>query len=307
MSTFQCPICGSTQHRDFRRFSSTYPLLPEGITRPHTVEVELRQCAGCGLEFTQKFLENHEFDALYEKDEIYSTSGYIYEGKIAPKYTFDTAGYLHALFQKPGAMLEIGFLSPDLLLAFREQGWQVYGLDLDAAAVAKAAAAGFAAHAGKLDAAAFPGTNFDLIVASAVLEHVEQPVAFIQAIRDRLNPGGHVMLQLPNASSLNAFVSRLSPHNWDMYAEPGHVFHYRRRHLVRLLEENGLEVRHYATSTIRIRGKVPFLPGRFPRLERRVKALIHRSPAFLAVYTAFLRLLDTLKLGDTHVIVAARR
>ena len=40
--------------------------------------------------------------------------------------------------------------------------------------------------------------EFDLVIASEVLEHVEDPEAFLVALKGHLNDGGHILLTVPN-------------------------------------------------------------------------------------------------------------
>ncbi|MCL2913052.1 class I SAM-dependent methyltransferase [Shewanella corallii] len=44
------------------------------------------------------------------------------------------------------------------------------------------------------------GAQFDLITASHVLEHLVSPVAFLSALGSRLNPNGHMFIEVPDAS-----------------------------------------------------------------------------------------------------------
>jgi SAM-dependent methyltransferase len=43
-----------------------------------------------------------------------------------------------------------------------------------------------------------PSRHFDMIIASEVLEHVEEPASFLADLRDRLNEGGNLVITVPN-------------------------------------------------------------------------------------------------------------
>jgi SAM-dependent methyltransferase len=49
-----------------------------------------------------------------------------------------------------------------------------------------------------LDSELGAGTKFDLVVASEVLEHVDQPELFLRSLHERLNPGRYLVVTVPN-------------------------------------------------------------------------------------------------------------
>ena len=75
-----------------------------------------------------------------------------------------------------------------------------------------------------------PG-DFDLVAALDVLEHLDDDRASLATLSDRLKPGGKVLITVP------AF-----PFLWSHHDEQHHHRRrYRKRQLVRLIRENGLE------------------------------------------------------------------
>ncbi len=65
---------------------------------------------------------------------------------------------------------------------------------------------------------------FDLIIASEVIEHVEDPVEFLNSLRMRLTPMGYMVLTLPNGygpyelASLVETIMRLTGVYWTLHA-----------------------------------------------------------------------------------------
>ena len=45
----------------------------------------------------------------------------------------------------------------------------------------------------------YPGQKYDLITSFFVLEHIQEPVAFILSLIDLLAPGGALVMEIPNA------------------------------------------------------------------------------------------------------------
>jgi SAM-dependent methyltransferase len=64
------------------------------------------------------------------------------------------------------------------------------------------------ADLGRLDwTHVFPGTQFDCIIMADVLEHLADPAATLQAVRQRLRPGGCLVVSLPNIRHISALYA----------------------------------------------------------------------------------------------------
>jgi len=138
-----------------------------------------------------------------------------------------------------GRLLDLGCALGVLLGVAREAGFDAYGLDLNAAAVADARREfGDRAHAGPLDDTAFPGVRFDAITLIDVLEHVPDPEALLETLASRLAPEGVIAAVLPDAGSLTA---RLFGRRWPHYNEE-HLFYWSASNLRTFLQERGWRV-----------------------------------------------------------------
>jgi 2-polyprenyl-3-methyl-5-hydroxy-6-metoxy-1,4-benzoquinol methylase len=303
---FRCPVCSGQTWRVKQEIHSHLRNIPDGLTRPPEIRVIIGKCEICGLEFNRDWLEGKDFKTLYTNNKIYSVADYAYKNGIRPKYTIDPIRILETYRKPPGDILEIGFLDTSLLEELSRHDWQVEGVDLDNLAVQHACQLGFTAFCGDIHDVYFRGKEYEVIIAFGVLEHIGQPVAFLRRVHQLLSPNGLLLLQLPHPGSLNAFLSRFSGQGWDMYCEPGHIFHYRKEHLLKLLDDHSFRILHYETSTIRIRGKIPFSPVRLPKFERQIFKLVHELPLFLWIYTLVLISLDIFQAGDTHLLIAQK-
>ncbi len=99
---------------------------------------------------------------------------------------------------RPWQILEVGCGTGWLAAELAAYG-RVTGLDLSDAAIAVARERYPEVEFRAFDASAapLPGGN-DLVVASEVLEHVEQQAAFVERLVDAVAPGGFVLLTTPN-------------------------------------------------------------------------------------------------------------
>ncbi len=86
--------------------------------------------------------------------------------------------------------------------------------------------------------------RYDLFIACDVIEHTYDPQRFVQAIFDRLNPGGVVFIQSPifrpdlGYSYSRPFVERTE----DMLHPYGHTFLFSSHAISRLFVKAGFEV-----------------------------------------------------------------
>lgn len=78
----------------------------------------------------------------------------------------------------------------------------------------------------------FEGESFDLVVALDVLEHIDDDLAGLRALRDRLRPGGWMVITVP------AFSFLWSHHDVVHH----HKRRYRKKELTRLARQTGLSL-----------------------------------------------------------------
>jgi SAM-dependent methyltransferase len=85
----------------------------------------------------------------------------------------------------------------------------------------------------------FPGDTFSLIVMSSFLEHEVNPLPLLRRCRERLRPGGRIVLKVPNFASLNR---RMRGAQWCGFRWPDHVNHFTPGTLTAMVRQAGLEV-----------------------------------------------------------------
>jgi SAM-dependent methyltransferase len=101
-------------------------------------------------------------------------------------------------------VLDLGCRSGAFTRHFLE-GNQVVGLDVDQAALAKAAELGIETVVGDVDdPLPFPEASFDAVVAGELLEHLRFPDGLVAEARRVLRPGGVLVGSVPNAFRLQS-------------------------------------------------------------------------------------------------------
>jgi SAM-dependent methyltransferase len=145
-----------------------------------------------------------------------------------------------------GRLLDVGCGSGELLQHFTAQGWEPYGIDPSAAAVAAARRRGAEAHEGTLQDHPWRDETFEAIVFQHSLEHVVDPVAALEEARSLLAPGGVLAIAVPNWSSWQRSLFR---GRWFVLDLPRHQQHFSPRALTGLAKKLGLEVEDVGTSS----------------------------------------------------------
>ncbi|MDJ0847465.1 MAG: class I SAM-dependent methyltransferase [Myxococcota bacterium] len=127
-----------------------------------------------------------------------------------------------------------------LLRDFGPPEWELVGVDFDEENVEKCRAAGFEAHASRMEEFREGEGSFDAVVMLQLIEHVEDPVEICRRVFALLRPGGHFIVETPNLAGLDyrAFEGRY----WGHYHFPRHWNLFSTDSLQRMLEEQGFEI-----------------------------------------------------------------
>lgn len=138
-----------------------------------------------------------------------------------------------------GRLLEIGCACGFLLVAARERGFAVQGVEMSAWASAYARETyGLDVKTGSLETANPPPASADVVVMADVIEHLVDPRRTLAHIHRVLRPGGRLLLLTPDVGS--AVARLLGPRWWGLLDD--HYVYFSRRTLGRLLEREGFAV-----------------------------------------------------------------
>lgn len=127
--------------------------------------------------------------------------------------------------RKTGELLDIGFGAGDVLVVAREMGWTVSGVEVSAPAVEHAKKMGLDVKYGDLNSAGYPDNHFDVVTASEILEHCDDPSDLINEVYRILRPGGLFWATTPAATGLSFRIMGL---DWTMLYPPEHQQLYSR-------------------------------------------------------------------------------
>jgi SAM-dependent methyltransferase len=248
-----CPLCASTVIRYHLNIKAT-PAFSTSI------------CADCGFIFMNPPFSTKTIQSFY-------TEGY-YTGKAEFSYTDERrterfSAHVHrarlntiSRFVSKGRLLDIGS-SFGLFLKTAADRYEPWGVELSEYA-ANWSAENTGAHIfhGSVDAFR-PEIRFDVITAIEVIEHIAEPVAFLEKCYSLLNPNGLLVLQTADMSAWQAIRAGAQYH----YFLPGHLSYFTERNLSDALRRAGFRtVRAFRPVDFGLSAKLRKSRGSFKRL-----------------------------------------
>jgi len=136
--------------------------------------------------------------------------------------------------------LDVGCGNGMYLLFLKRLGWDVTGFDIASHVDAAVSEAGIPVLTGSLESLLPYRGAFALISMWHVLEHLPDPAADLQRIRDLLSHDGSLLIGVPNSASITAKLMRSYWYQWDL---PRHLNHFTPGSMVRLLNKTGFRVK----------------------------------------------------------------
>lgn len=223
--------------------------IDEKVSCPLCGEVSLRwlfekkgrqfhACPTCGLEKQVPLPTLAELQAYYDSQ---FDSGMYQTFTSAEQMKTMTAKQrlkeITPVIKPQGRWLDVGCANGVFVREAAALGAAAEGVELSSVAVKQAIDAGLPVRCGGLeDVEEAPG--FDCITAFDVLEHVLDPLGFLQDIASRLKPGGHAALTMPDKSSI--FAKLMGP-RWWFYIPEEHLHYFDHDIIRQLMVKVGLE------------------------------------------------------------------
>jgi SAM-dependent methyltransferase len=202
----------------------------------------IERCRGCGLMLTVPLRSDEELMALYEAsyfDEWLETRPRDGGGLQARLADHEPRAVLVSSLRPPGRLLDVGAATGLFLETARRYGWEVAAVEPNADAWRAAQEQfGFPVAAISLGNVE-RGDGFDAVCFWHSLEHHADPAAALRVARNLLRPGGLLLVECPNAGSLDR---RVAGTRWDGWHLPWHTVHLTPATLEALTARSGFEV-----------------------------------------------------------------
>jgi len=212
----QCPLCGNGDNR--RRFTSYL------------------RCANCGLVFRSSIPSAAELDHYYQsawaspQDAVDATGATGPE--LAKAYARKLAVSLGRSDFRGVRILDYGAGKGDMLVAMRDLGAEVFGVEPYGHGNLEEQGTRTFRSIQDLP----KNFEFNGILSTDVIEHVECPWRTVAELRQRLEKTGWLYLATPNADSLSA---RVLAGRWTQAANPGHLHLFSPNSITLMLRQCG--------------------------------------------------------------------
>ena len=207
-----------------------------------------RRCATCDLVFTTPPVPPESLDVYYPET-YYGQRNVRFKGIFEWLVHWFSARRVRKIcgMHAPGRVLDIGCGRGQFLDQLRSLGWQALGAELNAHAACHAREVlHLDVTVGPFDPRAYAPHSLDAIVLWHVLEHLPHPDQVFQSAANLLQPGGILVIAVPNFASWQA---RFSGTGWFHLDIPRHLSHFSESWLRTRLAAVGFriaEVNHYS-------------------------------------------------------------
>jgi SAM-dependent methyltransferase len=233
------------------------------------------KCLACGLGVLDPRPEPDQLTHLY--DRAYFESHY--HGELKPdsdRMTQRLKQESHRLrffrpFKKAGRILDIGCGRGYFLLACRQKGYAVEGVDVSADTASYVnSVLNIAVHLGSVDSLALPDASYDVITLWHSLEHTADPNVYMENARRWLKDDGILVVDVPNHEGFDA---RKIGGKWAQWDLPFHFYHFTPHSLETLLGLHGFDIvrrKSYLSEYVKGKLEKAAIPGALARIIARL-------------------------------------
>ncbi|MGC8640248.1 MAG: class I SAM-dependent methyltransferase [Isosphaeraceae bacterium] len=204
---------------------------------------QIVRCNRCGLMYSNPRTKAPDHVNLSRADPNFNplTPGNwrILKEKIQVRDYDRTRKLLNNLRPERGKLLEVGCGLGYLLAAFRDDGWDVLGVEPYYQACRYAGAElGIEVKNAILETAEFPDESFDVVLLNHVIEHIEDPLGTLREVNRVLKPGGHFVIETPRYDTLSFKLLGRRERSINC---GGHIYFFTTQTLKNLYEAAGFE------------------------------------------------------------------
>ncbi len=215
------------------------------------VRCEIWQCGTCGMIFPDPMPV-----PLGGLSQHYATDADEFFANHDPQEKINTARLIlddaESMTGGKGTLLDIGAGRGETLKLALERGWTAVGIETSETFAAYAEkSAGARLYTKPIEECGFPAEEFDVVILSAVLEHLYEPRSMLAEVSRVLKPGGLLFVDVPNERGLvfkmGNLYQRLRGRTWCVNLSPTfppfHLFGFSPGALKTMLAQEGFDLK----------------------------------------------------------------
>lgn len=236
-----CPACGGHDVQDL----GALPDYPRRLFcgRPIDQDIipgHLMSCNSCALQFRHPVLSEENLTALYE-----SLPDSIWEGGIEDRPYWPALKRQLDQHSRGKRVVDVGCFTGGFL-RWLPPDWIKHGIEPGTMAAAQAASGGVKVLGRTAADLETCGEKFDAILACDVIEHLTQPVRFMEQLSGALAPGGCLIIL---TGATDSWPYRLLGRHFWYGSFPEHVTFYCRQWFEWVAPKTGLSLVHHEFLT----------------------------------------------------------
>jgi len=271
-NNLKCILCG---------FSGGHiPVVP--VVLYGSYPQQIFQCPSCRLAFAHPAPLREEFFEIYSKAYFQSDSrytGFVDYSKSRSRQYGEGRIFTKKLkkLRHSGKMLEVGCATGFFLEGvYSVGGWEAHGVELSEWAATEAnKKPGLKVTAGTLEEAEFPVDSFDVVVIRDLLEHVTNPVIFLERCHEVLKPGGRIFIKVPNGRcNLQPCIDANRKYGEPVNITQAHLFYFEPENLRTLMKRCGFRIIDFYAVGLK-RGLRAL--GYIPKIKRKDSTRLHAT------------------------------
>jgi len=274
----KCKFCNTDQTEEFKVYES-----------PHNKQLyTLYQCQKCLSRFFDINQHDVSIKVLYE--DIAKCNTNLSKDFTPTQYWEDQKDFALKLLKIPiTSVLDVGCRTGDFLMHFKGD-YIKEGVEISSYCSEIAQKRGLNVYNDSLENIKFD-KKYDIVSAFAILEHLSDPIQFLDKLKSLVNIGGLLIILIPTFECLKVKILTKFGKNWHMYRPPEHLNFFSERFLDSYLRSNGYRlIRRYYTSggmfnPVR---KIPLLNSIFNKIMFYFnKSRLNRIPIFDHSYSYY--------------------
>ena len=213
-----CFLCGSSNIKPLKGYE----------------EHELAQCSDCSFVFM------HRIPTVEELIDYYSVYAYEQQNTMSEPTRISLEKLVDGFrpYKRSNKILDVGCGEGWILEIAKTKGWEVYGTEYSSRAIEICEAKGIKMYQGVLDPEKMDVKEFDVIISSETVEHINNPIEDLSNMNKLLRKGGLLYVTTPN---FNSYLRRMLKSKYNVITYPEHLSYYTKTTLHALLTGSGFQ------------------------------------------------------------------